>query len=127
MTIEDRDKNAQTKSRQGSTRPEQTGPLMGTSMTKGTVAKIEASMPVLGAWQAVNGTNHEQSDHRGGPCCQTCLKSLPPGSGCRYCSDRCRLRAWALRELTKALHNGTVDGLKAGIRELARITGIKFG
>ena len=119
MTINDRDKTATIRIKQVNGRPKQSGP--------GTAGETNPSMPILGAWQAVNGTNHEQSDHRGGPCCQTCLKSLPPGSGCRYCSDRCRLRAWALRELTKALHNGTVDGLKAGIRELARITGIKFG
>jgi len=126
MTINDRNKTVTITIKQVTGRPEQSGPYIGARSTKGTVAKTKARMPVLGAWQAVNGTNHEQSDHRGGPCCQTCLKSLPSGSGCRYCSSRCRLRAWALRELTKALHNGTVDGLKAGIRELAGITGIKL-
>ena len=73
MTTDDRDKNAQTKSKQGSGRPEQTGPFMGTSTTRGSVAKIKASMPVLGAWQAVNGTNHEQSR----PSRRTVLPNLP--------------------------------------------------
>lgn len=126
MTIDDRDKTALMTTKQVTRKPEQIGPFVGTSTTKGTVAKTKASMPVLGAWQAVNGTNRERSDHPGGRRCQTCLRSLPPGSGSRYCGSRCRLRAWALRELTKALHDGTVDGLKAGIRALAGITGIKL-
>jgi len=100
---------------------------MGTRSTKGSAGETQARMPVLAAWQAVNGTKQEKSDHPSGRRCETCLKSLPPGSGLRYCSTKCRLRAWALRELTKALHDGTVDGLKAGIRELGRITGLRLG
>ncbi len=94
--------------------------------TKGIVAKTTSSVPFFGAWQAVNGTKCEQPDHRGGRSCETCLKALPPGSGLHYCSTKCRLRAWALRELMKALHDGTVDGLEAGLRELARMMGFKL-
>jgi hypothetical protein len=48
--------------------------------------------------------------------CRACLKSLPPGSGLRYCSARCRLRSWAVRELAKALQECTVDGLRSELR-----------
>ena len=127
MTIEARDKTALTRINQVTRQPKHTSPLMGKRATKETAAKTKARKPVLGPCQAVNGTNHERRDRSDGQRCQTCLKSLPPGSDCRYCSSRCRLRAWALRELTKALHDGTVDGLRLGIRELAGITGFKLG
>ena len=52
--------------------------------------------------------------------CAACLKPLPPGAGARYCSGRCRLRGWALRDLAKAIHDGTAGGLRAGISELAK-------
>jgi len=48
--------------------------------------------------------------------CRACLKPLGPGSGLRYCSGRCRLRGWAVRELAKALQEGTVDGLRSELR-----------
>lgn len=48
--------------------------------------------------------------------CRACLKPLPPGSGSRYCSGRCRLRGWAARDLAKALQEGTVDGLRSELR-----------
>jgi hypothetical protein len=102
MTKNDRDKTATIRIKQVNGRPKRSGP--------GTAGETNPSMPILGAWQAVNGTKCEQPDHRGGRRCETCLKALPPGSGLRYCSSSCRLRAWALRELTTALHNGTVDG-----------------
>ena len=93
---------------------------------EGTVGETGASVPILGPWQAVNGTKCEQPDHQSGRRCKTCLKALPAGSRRFYCSTTCRLRAWALRELMKALHDGTVDGLQAGLRELARKMGVRL-
>ncbi len=52
--------------------------------------------------------------------CRACLKSLPPGSGCRYCSGKCRLRGWAVRELAKALDGRLAEGLREDICQLGR-------
>ena len=48
--------------------------------------------------------------------CRTCLRILPPGSRLRYCSGSCRLRAWAVRELTKAMDEGAAEGLRDELR-----------
>jgi len=57
--------------------------------------------------------------------CQACLKILPPGSGSHYCSSRCRLRGWAVRELTKALHEGMAEGLRGEILDLGRKASVR--
>lgn len=45
--------------------------------------------------------------------CQSCLGTFKPKSRLnRFCSSRCRLRAWALEDLARALEQGEVDGLK---------------
>jgi endogenous inhibitor of DNA gyrase (YacG/DUF329 family) len=50
--------------------------------------------------------------------CGSCLKTFKPKSRLnRFCSSRCRLRAWALDDLFQALETGKVDGLKGKIRE----------
>jgi len=66
---------------------------------------------------AVNGTFSAQTatgQHK----CRACLKPLPPGSGSRYCCSRCRLRGWAVRDLAKALHDGTLEGLREALASL---------
>jgi hypothetical protein len=79
-------------------------------------------MPTARPQDAVNGTNPLPltTDTQK---CACCLKPLPPGSGSRYCSGRCRLRSWAVRELAKALHDGTAEGIREAIQKLSRSAG----
>jgi hypothetical protein len=69
--------------------------------------------------ERVNATISAESTIGTGEC-RACLKHLPPGSGSLYCSGRCRLRGWAVRELAKAFLDGKADGLRAKIHELGR-------
>ena len=49
--------------------------------------------------------------------CHSCLKAFRPKSRSqRFCSSQCRLRGWAVRDLTKAVHEGTVEGLRGELR-----------
>ena len=67
---------------------------------------------------AVNGTISADSTI-GTSKCRACLTPLPPGSGLRRsCGGSCRLRAWAVEELKRALAAGEADGLKAEIKAL---------
>jgi len=62
--------------------------------------------------------------------CQVCLKRIKPEHSVndisrrrRFCSDRCRLLAWAVWALSKALKAGAADGLREDVFELAKLTG----
>jgi len=66
------------------------------------------------------------SESSGTERCAVCLKTFRPkhivndiSRRRRYCSRRCRLRAWALRDLARALTEGQADGLRDKVRVLA--------
>lgn len=51
--------------------------------------------------------------------CRSCLGTFKPKNRLnRFCSSRCRLRAWALDDLGQALATCKADGLRDRIREL---------
>ncbi len=51
--------------------------------------------------------------------CPSCLKLLRgKRRHARFCDDRCRLRAWAVKDLAGALEAGEAEGLRADIRKL---------
>jgi len=55
--------------------------------------------------------------------CETCLKPLaaaPSSSQKRFCSDRCRLLAWAVGALASALEAGKAEGLRSHLEALLR-------
>lgn len=68
--------------------------------------------------QPVNGATSEAST-RGPKCCPVCLGV--PQAGRRYCGGACRLRAWAIRELERAIETEEADGLKDAICHLAEL------
>jgi hypothetical protein len=69
------------------------------------------------AQESVNGTNSSRSTIGAGKC-RACLKPLPQHRRvARYCSGRCRLRAWAIRELARALQDGSMEGLRGELRD----------
>ena len=49
-----------------------------------------------------------------------CFRALKTQrSGQSFCSSRCRLLSWAVKQLIKDVEAGKVDGLRGLIRELA--------
>lgn len=49
--------------------------------------------------------------------CHSCLGTFKPRNRFqRFCSSQCRLRGWAVRDLTKAVHEGTIEGLRGEFR-----------
>lgn len=51
--------------------------------------------------------------------CGSCLKTFKPKSRLnRFCSNRCRMLAWSIRELNKRLKDGTIEGLRDELRKL---------
>jgi endogenous inhibitor of DNA gyrase (YacG/DUF329 family) len=56
--------------------------------------------------------------------CKTCLTKFKAKSGAKkreFCSDRCRLRHWAAKEVVKAFSTGQAQGLRGIIAELVEI------
>jgi hypothetical protein len=69
-----------------------------------------------------NGPRNEELGGRSLPVCQTCARRLYPSAPWQiYCSNKCRLLAWAARELVKASRSGKVPGLGDIIDELKGI------
>lgn len=68
---------------------------------------------------AVNGTKSGRSDV-GAVVCRVCRAPLSPDTRRRrsYCSDKCRLLAWAVDALGEALEAGRAEGLRERIARL---------
>ena len=72
--------------------------------------------------EAVNGANDASRKDVHGRC-RVCLKPLPPGSPLRRsCDGACRLRAWAVEELKRALAAGEAEGLRPELSALGSST-----
>jgi hypothetical protein len=69
------------------------------------------------AQEAVNGTNSDSLTIGAGRC-GTCLKPLLPGTGKKFCSSRCRLMAWACRQIVRDYEAGRLPGLEDEIARL---------
>lgn len=71
------------------------------------------------AWaqEAVNGTNSDCLTIGAGRC-GTCLKPLLPGTGKKFCCSRCRLMAWACRQIVRDYEAGRLPGLEDEIARL---------
>lgn len=61
------------------------------------------------------------------PTCPVCLGAIKPDARGRrrYCSDKCRLLAWAVDALGEALEAGRAEGLRARVKGLGGSLTIK--
>jgi len=76
--------------------------------------------------EVVNDTNASPLAHATEKCA-ACLKPYRPkhivndtSRRRRFCSNRCRMLGWAMRELTNALAAGHAEGLRDELRRLGR-------
>jgi len=75
-------------------------------------------MPRRGSSRALT-LQGEAISARSDKVCGTCGRTLQAsGDRQRFCSPRCRLLAWAAKELVRAIREGSVEGLRAEFREL---------
>jgi len=71
---------------------------------------------------SVNGYQSHDLRSKTRNTCDTCLSSLLPLKRERhFCSDKCRLLHWALKEIIKEFKAGKANGLKGLIKELAEV------
>ena len=83
-----------------------------------TSRKNRAKSP-LTARSGANGPSREEILASALPACKTCRRRYSPHQDSQvYCSPRCRLLAWAARQLVRLHAEGRVPGLEETIAEL---------